>query len=138
MASKPTVGASLLLTACVALTGCQTAPPRNPNPQGYTQRQGSANPPQLMANPQPLQPNGLGAPVNTTATGGLGGVPTPAPTNTGAQFRSTAQPFAPINGSANPTSNLGSPAFAPTSSGPAFNPAPIPPPPNPSGPALPQ
>jgi hypothetical protein len=107
MAFKFTVGASLLMTACVALSGCQSTPPRPTNPS-FTQRPGSSNPPVVVGNQQPgVQPlgsqqptssNGMATQTNNVSPATLGSIPTATPATTGSQFRSTQQPVFQNNG----------------------------------------
>jgi hypothetical protein len=107
MAFKFTVGASLLMTACVALSGCQSTPSRTTNPS-FTQRPGSANPPVVVGNQQPgVQPlgsqqpapsNGMAMQTNSVSPATLGSIPTATPATTGSQFRSTQQPVFPNSG----------------------------------------
>src|SRR5205807_10069795 len=133
MALKFMVGASLLLAAGVAASGCQNSPPRTASP-GFAQKQGSSTPPMVSVSPPPLQPNGLGTnglgtPVNTAGPSGLGGIPTPAAPTTGSQFRSTA-PYNPNSGPGSFGQNPATPAFGPSTGGPGFNSTPLMPPPN--------
>jgi hypothetical protein len=134
MAFKFKVGASLLMTACAALVGCQSAPPRNPNP-GFTQRPGSTTPPVVSGDQQPVPPGAMGIPTNTAPSTGLGGIPSATPPTTGSQFRSTQQPLLPGNGPGSPgNGNSGTyPSPAPIGSysgGPGFDTS-SPPPGNP-------
>jgi hypothetical protein len=134
MAFKSMVGASLLMAACVALSGCQNTSPRpSPTPSGFTQRPvGSANPP-VVAGPATAQPNGL-TPNYTPAPGGVSGVPTASPAITGSQSRLTAQPFIPNSGPGqafNPNAGVGPTSFTTNPAsvpGTSFNPSNLPPP----------
>jgi hypothetical protein len=165
MAFKSMVGASMLLAVCVALTGCQNPPKRQAINPGFSQRQGSTNPPQL-GNPQSAQSSGLGTPTSTAGPGGLGGgIPTSPPTTNppspGNQFRTTSgspgfinqsgpgsQPGTALGSVGGPTGFNGPTSFGgPTGFGsptpPSLGPGagvpasfpPITPPPNPSAPA---
>src|SRR5687767_5227517 len=108
MEFKSLVGTSLLLAACVALSGCQNSAPRRTTtpPMFMGQKSGTSNPPvvqaggpsQNFAAPSGApsagmsspQSKGFGQPISSAAPAGFSSSPpTVAPTQSGSQFRST-------------------------------------------------